>query len=209
MEKNIASAGTERIKGQNSKIKGINNFQAGITEINPILEKLARGKYRIFPDYLEWLGLADDHNIIVLSPTHHYYYDDDDLKEVTTVLNLRHLNQIKQVKEFLRTINQMLPSRSFFVGSFIDRKHQYGFLPSDANGQHQGSVDPIENGISSRIPILNMIYDFMDSRTNNRNLTMKSVSLLLEETGFNVLDMTEINGIACFCSQKIISPGHE
>lgn len=206
MEKNILSAvGMERRVRSNQNL--ILNNQVEVQEKNVLVEKLSKSKYKIFVDYLEWLGLDTDPNLIVLSPTHHYYYDDEDLKEVTTVLNLKQLNHIKEVKDFLQTINQMLPLNSYFIGSFIDRKHQTGFFSSD--NQMHGSVDPVENGIISRIPILNMIYDFMDSRTNNRNLTSKSVSALMADTGFKIRDFTEINGITCFCSQKIISPGYE
>jgi hypothetical protein len=48
-----------------------------------------------------------------------------------------------------------------------------------------------------------MIYDFMDSRTNNRNMTSRSVSLLLESNGMKIIDLTEINGITFFCAQKV------
>ncbi len=209
MEKNVTSAATERIRLQKLNNSILNNFQFNVTEKNPVIEKLARSKFKIFIDYLEWLGLASDPNLIVLSPTHHYYYDNEDLKEVTTVLNLKQLNHIKEVKEFLHTINQMLPPMSYFVGSFIDRRHQYGFFPGTIDSHMPGNIEQVENGIISRIPILNMIYDLLDSRTNNRNMTSKSVSLLMEDAGFKVLDITEINGVTCFCSQKIMSPGYE
>jgi hypothetical protein len=209
MEKNTTSVEAERMKGENKSKTVFRSFSSDVIEKNPLAEQLSSPKYKIFLDYLEWLGLEKDPNLIVLSPSRHYYYDDEDLKEVTTVLNLKHLNHIKQVKNFLRTVNYMLPQKSFFIGSFIDRKHQYGFLSTQPDNHMQDNVDPVENGIISRIPILNMIYDFMDSRTNNRNMSVKSVSHLLESTGFKVLDVTEINGITCFCAQKIISPGEE
>lgn len=205
----MTSAAAERIRGLRSNNLILNNFPFNVTEKNPVIEILAKGKFKIFIDYLEWLGLANDPNLIILSPTHHYYYDDEDLKEVTTVLNLKQLNHIKEVKEFLQTINQMLPPMSYFVGSFIDRRHQYGFFPAATDSHMPGNIDPVENGIISRIPILNMIYDLLDSRTNNRNMTSKSVSMLMEDAGFKVVDITEINGITCFCSQKIMSPGYE
>jgi hypothetical protein len=207
MEENTLSAVDRERRVRSNQNMIPSNIQSDVAEKNVLIDKLSRSKYKIFVDYLEWLGMDADPNFIILSPTHHYYYDDEDLKEVTTVLNLKQLNHIKEVKDFLRTINEMLPVNSYFIGSFIDRKHQIGFFSTD-NHMH-GSVDPVENGITSRIPILNMIYDFMDSRTNNRNMTSKSVSALMAETGFKILDFTEINGITCFCSQKIISQGYE
>lgn len=194
MEKNTFIS-TEQLTVQN-------NNNSGVSE-NPISEKLSDTRYRLYYDYLEWLGFSNDPNIIVLAPNEHYYYDDEDLRHVSALVNLKQLNYIRELKDFLKTVNQMLPSRSFFVGSFIERKHQFSFFSNPPHATHvNGTIDPVENGIASRIPLLNIIYDFIDSRTNNRNLTRKSVTTMLEIAGFRVLDMTEINGITCFCAQK-------
>ena len=48
-------------------------------------------------NYLKWLGLANDSNLIVLSSQHHYYYEEDDLINVRTVVNLKPLNQIRNL----------------------------------------------------------------------------------------------------------------
>lgn len=207
MEKSSTTVNQERIKGQNiivntnSKDTNFGKFSSDIAEKSQVIEKLSEEGHKIIVNYLEWLGLAEDPNLIVLSPAHHYYYDDEDLKEVTTILNLKQLNHIKEIKEFLLTINHMLTNRSYFVGSFIDRKNHF-WTPVP---QIQGKVDAFENGIISRIPLLNMIYDFMDSRTN-RNMTKKSATLLLEDAGMKILDMTEMNGLTCFCCRRIASP---
>jgi hypothetical protein len=205
MEKNTTSIGEGRISEHNS-----GNLESGIKDssnVNPLLERLSTGKYRLYWEYLDWLGLSDESKIIVLTPDKHYYYDDQELRDVRVLLNLKHLNHIKEIKEFLHTVNQTLVYKSYLIGSFIDRKHQYSFFSNSIypDSNIQGGIDPVENGISSRIPLLNMIYDFIDSRTNNRNMTRKSVTMLLEVTGFKVLDMTEINGITCFCAQKLTS----
>lgn len=195
MEKNTS---TEQLNvTSKSKINESDDNGSAVTE------KLAGEKYRLYHDYLEWIGFADDPNVIVLAPNEHYYYDDEDLREVSALVNLEQLNHIRQLRDFLKTVNQMLPNKSFFVGSFIERKHQYSFFSYPSQAAHiNGGMDAVENGISSRIPLLNIIYDFIDSRTNNRNLTRKSMTTLLEISGFRVLDMTEIDGITCFCAQK-------
>jgi hypothetical protein len=207
MEKNAILSRKERIEG--SLEKPPRNFRNQLSELNPVLERLTRGNFKVYADYVEWLGLADDPNIIVLSPSEHYYYDDEDLKEVTTILNLKHLNYIREVRNFVQTINQTLPGSSFFVGSFIDKKNNNGLFSNAHASGRQWNVDPVENGITSRIPILNLIYDFMDSRTNNRSMTGRSVTLLLESAGLKVIDMTEIGGITYFCAQKVTSSGDE
>lgn len=201
MEKNTTFVGKGRAKGQNTGSQ--NSGAATVSGKDPISQHYTR-KYGLYWDYLEWLGLSDDSQLLVLSPNNHYYYDDEELKGVKTILNLKHLNHIREVRSFLSTVNNSVSYKSFLVGSFIDRKHQYRFFSNSMypDDSAREGVDPVENGISSRIPLLNLIYDFMDSRTNNRNMTIKSVTLMLEETGFKIYDMTEINGITFFCAQK-------
>jgi hypothetical protein len=58
----------------------------------------------------------------------------------------------------------------------------------------------VENGIGSRNPILKMVFSIMGSWIN-MYMTKKSVRQLLEEYGFKVLDMTELNGLTYFHAQ--------
>jgi hypothetical protein len=202
MEKKVAKDGNEGIGGHYTDV--IFGKLTERTTSNPVIERLSTGKYRILWEYLDGLGLTNDRNLLVLSPSRHYYYDFEDLKEVTTLLNLKHLNYIRNSADFLKTVIKMISQGSFFIGSFIDRKHQYSFFSNSVSYDPpvKGDVDPVENGIVSKIPLLNMIFDFMDSRTNNRNLTQKSVTWMLNEAGFKVIDMTEIRGVTCFCCRK-------
>ncbi|HEX2920155.1 MAG TPA: hypothetical protein VHO50_03215 [Bacteroidales bacterium] len=192
----------ERIKVPVSESTSITSNNSAILKSNSTNKLQATG-YRVYWEYLDWLGLSGDPNLIILSPSQHYYYDFEDMQDITTVLNLKQLNYISDLKEFLKTVNYMLTEKAFFVGSFIDRRHQLNFFSHPIYPDYNSrGVDYIENGITSRIPLLNLIYDFLDSRTNNRNMTRKSITSLFEETGFRILDMTEINGFTCFCIQK-------
>lgn len=191
----------ERIKGQVYSAT-LNSDSDEITRSENVEQRLSTG-YRTYWEYMEFLGLAGDPNMIILSPSQHYFYDPEDLKEVSTILNLKQLNYIRDLKEFLKTLNHMLSDDMFFIGSFIDRKHQFSFFSNNRYSDHNPKgIDPVENGISSKIPLLNLIYDFLDSRTNNMNMTKKSVATILEDSGFALVDMTEINGLTCFCAKK-------
>lgn len=192
----------ERMIGQTYQNATINPDNDEITRSENVEQRLSTG-YRTYWEYLEYLGLAGDPNMIILSPSQHYFYDLEDLKEVSTILNLKQLNYIRDLKEFLKTLNHMLSDDMLFIGSFIDRKYQFSFFSNYRYPDHPTrGVDPVENGISSKIPLLNLIYDFLDSRTNNMNMTKKSVTAILEDSGFSVVDMTEINGLLCFCARK-------
>ena len=128
----------------------------------------------------------------------------DDLKEVNTIINLKQLNLIKNINVFFQSIFKIIPPKCNFIGSFLDSKTQNGFAVNNISSQYhtKNNVDPFENGITSRIPFLNMVYNLMDSKTD-KYLTRRNVSLLLEEQGFKVLDMTELNGLTYFRAQRV------
>jgi hypothetical protein len=171
---------------------------------NPLYKKLVDEGCECFYTYIDWLGLANITNLIALSSYHHYYYDTEDLREVQTVVNLKLLNYVKKLKDLLFSVSSILPKTSYFIGSFIDSKSQYGYIPNldSTKSKFPGKIDPIENGIESKIPFLNLLYNIMDLKTN-RNMTIKTVRILFEEAELKVLDMTEFNGLTYFCTQKI------
>lgn len=171
---------------------------------NPIFEKFAKEGYEHFFEYLESLGISHEPDMITLSSYHHYYYDADDFKKVKTVVNLKELNYLKQIKVFLHNLCHILPHHSFFIGSFIDTKGQNGFFHyrNTVPAQNKNNDDTEGKNMMIRLPFLNAIYSFMDS-SPGRYLTGRTVRLLLEESSLKILDMTEINGLTYFYSQKV------
>lgn len=157
-----------------------------------------------FYNYVEWLGLIKDPNMIILSSVHHYYFDTDDLKGVNTIINLKQLNLIKNINNFFQSISKIVPAGSNFIGSFLDNKTLNGFAINNISSQYtaKSNSEYLENGITSRIPFLNMIYNLVDSKTN-KNLTKKVVSAILVDQRFKILDMTEFNGLTYFHAQKV------
>lgn len=156
-----------------------------------------------FLDFLDQQGIVNETGMLVIPSTHHFFYDAEDLKGVKTVINLKQLNHIREMKVFLQTISDLLPQKSTFVGCFVDNRAQNGFSDKYSNlpGQNSEKDEAYENGIESRIPFINRMYSFIDSRTN-RYLTRRSVITLLEECGLKVVKMTELNGTTYFCTQK-------
>jgi hypothetical protein len=170
---------------------------------SPGFEILSAEAAENFMDYVEMLGLAKDPNLVVLSSLRHYYYDAEEMINVNTVVNLKELNQIKQIKDFFHSIFHILPANCNFIGCFVDNKKQSSFIlgNSPSDDHYKRNSDAIENGIASRSPFLNMIYSMIDSKTN-KYMSERSVSILLEDHGFRVLDMTELNGLTYFLAQR-------
>lgn len=150
-----------------------------------------------FYNYISWLGLAKEPGLLVLSPEHHYFYDVDDLKNIKTVVNMMPLNRISNLKNFLATIFNLVPHRCCFTGCFTDKNQN--LLAS--YGIQERDTEKIDNGILSRIPLINIIYNLLDMRTNIY-LSKKNVTFMLESQGFRVIDMTELNRMIYFCAKK-------
>ena len=170
---------------------------------NPLFRKYIPDLSDDFSFYLQKLNLAEDPNIIVLSSSNHYYYEAEDLKNVKTLVNLKQLNHINQVREFLDNIFSILPWKSYLTGCFSDNEDQIRFLSDSRKPDRKidGQFDPAENGIASRNPFLNMVYNILDIKTN-RYLTKKAVTRELEISGWKVVDMTEIKELTYFCALK-------
>jgi hypothetical protein len=173
------------------------------TNINVVSGMLQTEGNQSFNNYIEWLGLARDAKLVVLSSIHHYYYDAEEMKNIKTVVNLKELNYIKDISTFLHSIFLILPPKSYLLGCFLDNKRQGIFSLRERKPVNSNDVksDEFKNGITSRVPLLNTLFTFLDAKTN-KYLSRNIVTLHLENNGFKVVDMTELNGLTYFCSQS-------
>lgn len=154
-------------------------------------------------DYLDRLGLVKESGMLVIPSSRHYFYDAEDMKGIRTVITLRQLNYIREVRDFLKQITGLLPAKSNFIGCFIDNRAQGTGSEKNNNssGQVSDKTEAYENGIESRIPFINRMYSIIDFRTN-RYLTRRAVTNLLKESGLELVGMTEINGFTYFHARK-------
>ena len=134
-----------------------------------------------FMNYLNWHGLANEDKLLILSSKLHYYYDYDELKEVTTLINLKKLNLVNHLDDFLQTLYNGLSPRTNFVGCFYDTKAQKG------------------KNITSRL--YKRFHNILDAKIDV-DIDSIDFSRLLESHGFKVIDMTEINGLTYFRTQN-------
>ena len=157
-----------------------------------------------FYNYVNRIGLANDSNLIVLSSQHKYYYDSEEIDKARTVINLKELNLIKQITSLLHSHLRFLPLRCNFVGCFVnnEKTDRYALRKSSCYNEKIKNNDKVELGIISRFPFLNMLYSIMDSRTN-KYMSERLVTSMLSVHGFKVIDMTELNGLTYFHSQKV------
>ena len=201
-------ARTESVPSQATKIKQVitsgneDAVSSDFIRLNRISEILVSEANESFRHYIEWLGLAGDPKLVILSSIHHYYYDAEEMKHVRTVVNLKELNHVKDIDGFLNSMFLILPPKCYLIGCFVDNKKRSGFSFRKRNREYDGQRSEDEkNGIISRVPFINTLFGFLDSKTN-RYLTGKNVNALLRKNGFNVMDMTELDDYTYFCAQN-------
>lgn len=204
MDSGTAEYNSDVIRGQNLR----NVFQGTVASressyIRFFGELSSEVREDLF-NYLDRLGLVNDSHLLVIPSTHHYFYEAEDMKGIKTIVNLKQLNHVREIRDFLKKITELLPQDSNFVGCFVDNQTQNGFADKYSNLPRQLSekAEIFENGIESRIPFINRMYSFIDSRTN-RYLTRRTVLHLIEENGLQMVGMTELNGLTYFCATKI------
>lgn len=169
--------------GMNFNMKKTSNW---ITDYGQAIANVVSEAGENFFHYLKNIGLSKEPDLLVLSSKHHYYYDVNELKSVRIVINLKKLNLIKHLDEFLFTLVHILPENVNFIGCFSDSKAM--------NGKAFHFYQP------SRLS--NTLINFLDSRTYH-NMDKNKVSEILKRNGFKIIDMTEIKGLIYFCSQKV------
>ena len=154
------------------------------SRVNPVMEIIRKEGGEDFFQYLQWLQLAREPNLLAISSTHHFYYESDEMKTVRTLVTLKKLNNIQHLNHFLLTVVRILPQKANFIGYF----------KNDTGNQSVFSFYQ-----STRL--LNGLVNYLDSKTD-RSLTKKTVSGLLEEQKLNVIDITDINGMTYFFARK-------
>ena len=182
----------------------LSSFQTHTIEKTQVYKKFAEEDSNDFYHYLDLLGLTKIPDLIILPQVHHYYYESEDLINLKMLVNLKQLNYIKNLMSFLYAIYHILPSVSYFAGRFFVNEKQSVFAARAQKlpNQIQGRLEIKGSGYASGMPFLDRMHRLIDFGAK-RHLTKGSVSFLLEEALFKVMDMTEINGITYFCARKV------
>jgi len=173
----------------NDKLTGINFndkfLSADRSARNSVIDTFLPEGGDDFSQYLNLTGLAGEHNSMVISSMHHYYYDYNDLKGIRTLINLKQLNQVTHLESFLHTLYRILPCQANFVGCFKN---------SNNNDRKRSVLRPAG--------FFNRVASIFDSGMD-RNLSATGIPKLLEEHGFKLIDLTEINGRTYFWARNI------
>jgi hypothetical protein len=181
---NISVLEKRRTSTENKRPINLNNGQKvsrAVPKKKEVPDKLAAEVDENFLNYLNWHGLANEDKLLILSSKLHYYYDFEELKEVTTLINLKKLNLVKHLDDFLNSLYDGLSPKTNFVGCFADRSAQ--------------------RGVSKTSRLYKRFLNFLDSKIDVE-IDSVDFSRVLESHGFKVIDMTVINGLTYFRTQN-------
>jgi len=166
--------------------------------------KFAYGMPEDFITFFDRVGLEVESGLLVLPHRNHYFYDFEEVKRVTTIVSLMKLNHIRELRGFVSKLSELLHYQANFVGCFADNKtrNRFSLKYDNFSGQPSEIPESYEIGIESRIPFVNRIYNLIDAKTD-RSLTRETVTGLLNDFGFKVMNMTEQNRVTYFYSRKV------
>lgn len=146
----------------------------------PFINRLVTEGGEHFSSYLNYQGLNQESNMLLLSTKHHYYFDHSELENVTILLNLKKLNLINHLDSFLYSVSMVLSPKTNFIGYFSDYKTQKN------------------DRLTSRL--YKGLINFLDNRIDTE-IDKNDVSNLLVSNGLKIIDMTVNNGLTYFRSQ--------
>lgn len=135
--------------------------------------------------YLKFVGLPADSNIVILAPGQHYYYDESDLRNVRILINLKRLNQIKDIDRYLHNLYRILPVNASYVGCFYESSIKKN---KRSSGKHRQTL------ISRLVNLFNLKQE--------QEMSRQKVAELLWKHNFETVDMTDINGLTYFYSRN-------
>lgn len=129
---------------------------------------------------------ADTYNISVLPDESHQL-----------IINLHPLNDIRSINNYLKDVNKKLYMGGVFVASLIPNKNRYGRFLSKYPfliANFYALVDFIWKRMFPKLPVTRKIY-FTLSNGKDRAISLAEGLGRLVYNGFEILDLTEINGI--------------
>jgi len=171
----------------------------------PVKDPNKESLYKILSDedcedfytYIDWLDLSKKPNIIVLPLSNHYYYHPEEFAQTETLINLKCLNQIRDLGSFLGKIHKNLSEECFFTGCFINGKNENRQVKGNKSGKSLFNSKNSVKWTKFLKKFKQIFYSF-----NTTKLRKEYVRSILDDIGFLVLDMTELNGKTYFCAKK-------
>lgn len=144
---------------------------------NIVFKNLLRENGGNFFYYMNMINLEKE-DPLILSPIHHYYYDYNELKKVKTIIQIKELNKVSDIKKFLSNVSHVLTPGTNFIGCFKDNKIHKSYIQYNSK-----TINWILTKINSNV---------------QHYLSRKKVIDLLNKYNLEIVDMTEFDLLTYF-----------
>lgn len=194
---NLTDQGTEQ---KSSLSEESRSFQDPVSELANQLYRYGHGDMY---DYLDNLNLNTIGKSIVLISSNHYFFKKEDLRDIKMVVDIKNLARKRNIESYLSTINSNIPDGCYFTGCFETPTSKFSGNPDYHKYLFENNDDEEKNRNES-----NNLLGIIDKLINklkislSQNLTKADAEESFMQTGFNVIDMTEINGRIYFSAIK-------
>lgn len=144
------------------------------------------GGFANFFGYFKSIGLSKDPDLMILSSSNQYYDKKNDSMSLRTSVNLKKLNHINHLDEFLADLVRTSPPDASFIGYFSDSKTHNG----NGNPFYQTSMQPDRS-------------DNFQATVTGLYPDKNEVIAILEAYGFKIIETKEMSGLTYFYSENI------
>ena len=176
---------------------------------NPIIDAITEEAGAEVCSYInEHYDLSNTSSVLFAS-SKQYSYELLDFDNLRVIINLKKINQTKNINEFLRSINKLLPDSGLYIGcveSYADRKTRISQNSKfKTTAKIKIFVDSILNHFIPRVPFIKNIYKFI---TKGKFFTISLAETLGRSVycGFNIIEYKRINNLSYFVVMKTKEP---
>lgn len=197
----ITESISDQIKEQTSNFeKQDKGFQDPKSKLS---NKLYRCGHCDVYDYLDNYNLNSLGNSIVLLSSNHYFFEEKDLQEVKMVVDIQNLARRRNIESYLNRIHSSIPDGCYFTGCFETPESKFSSSPDYHKYlfEYKEDLGKIQNGSMNLLVIIDKLITRLNTSFYH-NLDRADAEALFIKTGFNVMDMSEINGRIYFSAIK-------
>jgi lipopolysaccharide/colanic/teichoic acid biosynthesis glycosyltransferase len=121
------------------------------------------------------------------------------------IVNLHELNDIKQINDYLRTVNSKLLKGGIFVSALVpnkNRRKRYNAKYNSGLADFLYFFDFIWKRVMPKLPFFRKIYFLLEKGTD-RSISLAEGLGRLVYSGFEILDLQEIESLVYFIVVKV------
>jgi len=134
--------------------------------------------------------------------------DQVDYNNIRAIINLEKVNTHKDINQWFRSINKLLPDQGFYAGcveTYDNRKNKISRQYGNIIAKVVCFADFVFNRVLSRLQYTKRLYNFV-TKNKYKALSLAETLGRFVYCGFEIIDFKEINGFKYFVVKKSSEP---